>query len=429
MKRLFYLCSALVLVTSFGFTGGRGFAARQEAPMMSVRLCVSSPFGVAALTALSMGIYRGAQLATMQWRSRFRPLHLNLLPPLRKDDARSDAVTYGTDQERNNALQCIADHSVLGYIGTLNSGAALVSEPILNRGAMVMVSPANTNPVLTSPKQRAAQEPATYNHRLQYVTYYRTVTTDNLQGPAGAAFMKTSLGAKTYYLVDDKQTYGAGLAAAADHYAQSKLGLRRLGIGHVDPTDSSSIASSSDAVADQVVSAHPNAVYYGGDSETGIALARDLRKKGFTGPLLGGDAIFNADWIKRTGKGSVANYATSVGPDPLKASANFRSAYARAFHTAIGPYDATSYDAANIVLQAIFRAAQTHKLTGGIFNMRKAVLAYVATAHHMGATGLTTFDRNGDTTNRIISIYAVRGTDWKFVAQAPPVAGILPTSF
>ena len=109
MKRLFYLCSALVLVTSFGFTGGRGFAARQEAPMMSVRLCVSSPFGVAALTALSMGIYRGAQLATMQWRSRFRPLHLNLLPPLRKDDARSDAVTYGTDQERNNALQGSAD--------------------------------------------------------------------------------------------------------------------------------------------------------------------------------------------------------------------------------------------------------------------------------------------------------------------------------
>jgi len=427
MKRLFYVCSALVLVTSFGLTGGRGFAARQAAPMMNVRLCFSSPFGVALYTAFVNGMFRGVELANSQWKSRFRAVHLNLLPPLKYDDARSDGVDYGTDQERSNALKCIADHTVLAYMGTLNSGASLVSEPILNRAAMVMISGANTNPILTDPRSRAAQEPATYNHQLAYVTYYRTVTTDNLQGPDGAAFMKSRLHAKKYFLIDDKQTYGAGLAAAMDRYAQSKLGLQRVGQGHIDPSSADTIATTTDAVADQVVSSHPDAVYFGGNSATGVALPRDLRKKGYNGPIIGGDAVVNTAFVKAEGQYAVNNYATSVGPDPVATSRNFRTAYNRMFHTALGPYDATFYDGANIALQAIYRAAQAGKLKGSIYNMRKAVITYVATIRHPGATGLTTFDRNGDTTNRIISLYTVSGAGWKFIGQAPLLRSINPT--
>ena len=37
------------------------------------------------------------------------------------------------------------------YIGTMNSGAAKVSIPILNQANLVMISPANTYPGLTKP--------------------------------------------------------------------------------------------------------------------------------------------------------------------------------------------------------------------------------------------------------------------------------------
>ncbi|MDQ2744971.1 MAG: branched-chain amino acid ABC transporter substrate-binding protein, partial [Chloroflexota bacterium] len=318
MKRITTACSILMIVTMLGVTGGRTFAAHQASParaMQSVALCSSTPYGVPALQQLSQGIRNGLILATRVWKPKFHAIGVNLAGPYNYDDARSDGVSYGTDQEHANALKCIASNLTYGYIGTLNSGAAQVSEPILNNAGMVQISPANTGPVLTAPSSRASQEPATYHHRLHYVTYYRTVTTDNLQGPTGAQFMKNGLGAHKYFLVDDKTTYGAGLAQQMDLFAHNRLGMTRVGIGHIDPTDASSIAQSSDAIADQVVSAKPDGVYCGCDSENAIALARDLRNKGYTKPLVGGDALVNSSWVKLTGNGSIDNFATSVGPD------------------------------------------------------------------------------------------------------------------
>jgi hypothetical protein len=55
------------------------------------------------------------------------------------------------------------------------------------------------------------------------------------------------------------------------------------------------------------------------------------------------------------------------------------------------------------------------------------VLPYVAHVRWHGATGITSFDRNGDTTNRIVSVYAVRRGEWQFVGDAPGVRGVRPT--
>jgi branched-chain amino acid transport system substrate-binding protein len=432
MKRLFYTCSVLALVTSFTIAGGRTYAAHQAASskgsMQQVRLCVSTPIGVPALKDLSQGIYNGVRLAVNQWRARFARAKLDLVDSLEMDYAKSDGSGYSTDIERQNGLRCLAQGNTYGYIGTLNSGAALVSEPVLNRGGMAMISPANTNPSLTAPSGRAAQEPATASGKLHYVSYYRTVTTDNLQGPAGAAFYKSGLKISSYFLVDDKLTYGAGLAQTFSHYGTTKLGMKQVGTGHIDPTDSASIAASGDSVSDQVVASHADGVYCGCDSETAFSFVRDLRTKGYTKPVMGGDAIFNQSWITNTKNGSINNYATSVGPDPLKSSRAFRAAYKRLFPgTVIGPYDATAYDAASILLNAVLEAHASGTLKGNGFSRRAAVLKFVSQTRYLGATGLTTFDHNGDTTNRIISIYAVKGGTWKYLAEAPKLPGLSPT--
>jgi branched-chain amino acid transport system substrate-binding protein len=432
MKRLLYLGSIALLLTSFGIAGGRTYAAHSAAPppppggKLTLHLCMSFPFGVAAYTDLANGMRRGIQLANGQLRKKMATVGIALGAPRAFDDARSDGVDYGTDQERQNALNCLADQHAIAYMGTLNSGATAISEPILNKAGMVMVSPANTSPTLTDPALRASHEPATLSHKFKYLTFYRTVTTDSLQGPAGAAYFKKTLHVNSYFLIDDKQTYGAGLAAKFDRYAKNKLSMTQSGIGHVDPTSAASIAETADAVADQVLSRKPQAVYYGGNPPQGGPLLRRLRAKGFTGPFLGGDALFNQAFITTNGASTANAYTTSVGPDPLKASAGFRSAYKKAFPgKALGPYDAPAYDAALATLQAIYRAKSQGKLTGGIANMRHAILPYMSATKIPGATGVTTFDRNGDTTNRIISIYGVTGSSWKFKGQAPSL-GILP---
>ena len=65
----------------------------------------------------------------------------------------STAQTAGWDSAKcaTNARLYASNRSVIGVIGTFNSGCAKIEVPILNRahpGPMAMVSPANTNPGL-----------------------------------------------------------------------------------------------------------------------------------------------------------------------------------------------------------------------------------------------------------------------------------------
>jgi len=43
--------------------------------------------------------------------------------------------------------------------------------------------------------------------------------------------------------------------------------------------------------------------------------------------------------------------------------------------------------------------------------------AIAATKDHKGPIGVTSFDENGDTTNRWISIYQVKGAAWTYIDQ------------
>ncbi len=188
----------------------------------------------------------------------------------------------------------------------------------------------------------------------------------------------------------------------------------RVGIGHIDPSDSASIATSTDAVTDEIVSKNPDAVYCGCDSETAITLPKRLRGKGYTKPLMGGDALQNAAWLEAGGtRGAQNDFATSVGPAVNASAARFRSAYTRTFHTALDSYDATSYDAAMITLRAMINDHMQGGMTHGSLDQRRfSVVKWVHFTNYYGATGHTTFDSNGDTTNHILTYYRSVGMNW-----------------
>ncbi len=431
MKRVTYLGSSLAVLLS-GFMAVNVRAAPTSRPSMVVQLCTSTPIGVAADKGISQGIENGATLASDQMRPILARVGITVQAPYQLNDAAADGSSYSTDVEQHNAFKCLGDPQAMGYIGTLNSAAALVSEPILNRQHMVMISPANTSPSLTSPAAyqgaggRRSQEPATNAHQIPWVTYYRTVTTDALQGPAGALFAHNRLHARTFFLVDDKLTYGAGLAAAFDSEAQ-RLGMRRVGQQHIDSSSTAAEAQTAQAIATAIVRARPDMVYCGCDAETTGPLPRDLRRLGYTKPFMGGDALFNTLWVTNTAGplGSMNNYATSVGPDVAATSVGFKALYHRflpGFYRSPGiqAYDATSYDAARIVLLAILHAAQHHQLTGSLIHKRTMVVKYVHSINYYGATGHTRFDANGDTTNRILSVYGVQNKSWHFMGEMRP---------
>jgi len=428
VKQLFYLCTLLLVIGSNAVLDGRGYAAGQAKPvhaMLDVRLCTSLPIGLPSYLQLSQGIDNSVMLATEQWKTRFQAAHLALLPPLTLDDAGIGRLD--PKREEQNAKACIGRHDIFGFVGPLNSGDTFTSEPILNRAAMLQINPANTNASLTSPVTRKTLEPATFNHRLAYPTFYRLVTTDLLQGPADAAFIRQTLHAHGYFLVDEPGDYESGVAGEAQAYG-TKIGLQLVGMAHIEGNSPSMIAASADRVADIVAAKQPDAVFCGcATPDLGAAFASPLRRRGYSGPLVGPDALLSADFITLAGSGAGNSYASNEGLDPAGASKAFRNAYRWRFHVHLQFYDAPAYDAANINLYGIYMAATHGTLRGSLFQMRAAILPYVAHVRWHGATGTTSFDRNGDNRHIVISMYGTRNGKWVFVGIAPQVRGVSPT--
>jgi branched-chain amino acid transport system substrate-binding protein len=401
--------------------------------MIPVRLCTSFPLEQGALPE---GINNSVKLATERWTAQFRSAHLALLSPIVLDDVAGNPPRSDLNRERSVAQACVTRRDTFGYIGPLSSLVASASEPVLNRAGMVQISPSNTDPALTSPLTRAALEPATYRHLLPYVTYYRMVTTDALQGPSAAIYLKARLHATTYFLVDDESPYGTGLAGAMEAYA-GMIGLRLIGQAHFDPTLNRTRASRLAAIADVIAAKHPDGVLFGGGQFPGVGpnpkwiaggyVAKDMRANGYLGPFIGGDAIAINLFVDAAGRGAVNLFATNPNADIAAAAPSFRRAYVRRFHIPVAPYDAPSYDAANILLHAIYQAATHGSFSGALHRMHTAVLSYVAHVRWHGAIGLTSFDQNGDTRNRIVSVYGVRNRNWVYVGIAPQTPGVPST--
>ena len=106
------------------------------------------------------------------------------------------------------AGQAIAkDETVIGVIGTSCSGAAAGAAPLITGAGMVMISPGNTSPALTSD---LAGNPGENRH----VGYYRTAHNDLFQGSVMAEFVHDTLGLTTAAAIHDGDPYTRGLAEA-----------------------------------------------------------------------------------------------------------------------------------------------------------------------------------------------------------------------
>jgi branched-chain amino acid transport system substrate-binding protein len=190
------------------------------------------------------------------------------------DDSTAQAGKWDSSKCSANANAYAQNKSVIGVIGTFNSGCAEIEIPILNRapnGPLGMVSPANTYVGLThSGPGTAAGEPDKYypNGKRNYI---RMVAADDFQGAADAQFMKDQ-GAKSVFILNDKEAYGLGVATDTKNSA-TKLGLKIAGFTAWDPK-----ASSYEALATKIKQSGADWVYVGGlICENGAKLISDLK--------------------------------------------------------------------------------------------------------------------------------------------------------
>jgi branched-chain amino acid transport system substrate-binding protein len=300
--------------------------------------------------------------------------------------------------DQHNATQAVAaahrfvsTKAVLGVVAHLNSACSLPASDIYASGGLVQVTPCSTNVELT--------------HR-GLKTLFRVCANDGAQGSAAAGFAVDRLHATRVFVLDDKSTYGQGLA---DEFAKAMKARGAVVVGRDSLSQGEKDFS---ALLTRIRSLGPRLVFFGGMYPEAALLAKQSRDLGVKATLMGGDGLCDKTLIQLAGPAAAeGTCATMVGLDMsrIRAARTFVAAYEKRFGQ-VGPYSPYAYDAARIVIEAIRRA--------GVPDRTKVLAEVRATNKFKGITGETSFDANGDTLNQVISIYSVRGGTWVYQGQS-----------
>jgi branched-chain amino acid transport system substrate-binding protein len=186
------------------------------------------------------------------------------------DDAIASTGNWDEALCASNARTYADDESIVGVIGTYNSGCAAIIIPILNEAGVAMLSPANTYAGLThaAPGTEAGEPDKYYPNGER--NYARVVASDDFQGKVGASFLKDELGVTSVFILDDRELYGKGVADAFEDAAKA-IGLKVAGHEGWDKD-----APNYTALMTKIKATGADAVYIGGVSpNNGGQLVKD----------------------------------------------------------------------------------------------------------------------------------------------------------
>ncbi|MFE2876335.1 bifunctional serine/threonine-protein kinase/ABC transporter substrate-binding protein [Streptomyces roseus] len=366
---------------------------------VTVVIGVEAPLS-GGLSSMGAGIRNSAELAVRT---------ANATEPVPGVNFEIKALDDAGDPARgaSNAARFVADDKVLGVVGPLNSGVAKTFAAPLARANMAVVSPGNTDPVLTLGSAWAAGAPSR-----PYSTYFRTVATDVDQGPFAARYLHGEAKKTKLYVVDDASAHGTALTSGLTAEF-ARLGGTVVGSEQVDPAERAFAG-----LAARVRSSGADAVYFGGYYDTAAPLSQQLDQAGVNVPLMGGDGIFDQQYLTTNPKAE-GDLATNIGvaAEETAAGQDFLARYRKAgFTEAAGWYGPYAYDATWTLIEAVKAVAAAHDGTLPR-DARAELAAAVPRLGFDGVTGRVGFDGNGDTVNRKLTVYAVRGGSWTAVAS------------
>jgi branched-chain amino acid transport system substrate-binding protein len=309
------------------------------------------------------------------------------------NDATAQLAKWDPTKCSANGHAYASNKSLIGLIGTFNSGCAAIIIPIVNQapgGGLAMISPANTYGCLTEPC--AGDEPEKY-YPSGTRNYVRVAPSDPNQGAVDAKFLQ-SKGVKSVYILNDKEAYGLGVAKNFQGAAKA-LGMKILGFSAYDPKQ-----PNFQATFTRIKNTNPDAVFIGGliDENSGQLINDKVAVLGSNSKvkLMLPDG-FTTDAVFQRSEGGTPNangaYFTvaGVGIDKYKGSA---LKFIDGFKGQLGgkpvdPYAILGAQAAQVLLNAIEKSDGT----------RSSVIDNVSkTKVNDGLIGSFSLNKNGDLT-------------------------------
>lgn len=194
----------------------------------------------------------------------------------------------------------MASKGAVFVAGHYCSGSSIPASDVYNESDIVQISPASTNPDFT---ERGLPN------------VFRVCGRDDAQGPTAADYIVKHFPGKKIAVVDDKSTYGKGLAD------QFKKALNEKGVTEVLHESITAGEKDYSPLVSKLKQAGADILYFGGYKTEGGLIVRQMREQGLKTTLVGGDALVTDEFWSITGAAGEGTLMT-FGPDPRLNPAN-----------------------------------------------------------------------------------------------------------
>ena len=266
--------------------------------------------------------------------------------------------------------QFISNSKIVGVVGPAGSQEVEAVGPLFGRAGLAFVSGSATNPTLSA----SGKNP----------TFFRTVSRDDVQGPADANFIVKTLHPKALMIVDDQEVYSTGLVSSMTPIFQ-KAGIK------VDHESVSQKVTDFSSLVAKVTPQTTVVVLPWQVAANGQQFGKNLAEQHKNAVIVGTDGMFSPSAFTTPG-----SYVSTFGPDinSIPADASIAAA-AKAAYPKYGTFGPPVYAATHVLDEAIAAACKS-----GSPSRSAVVSAVKATDESSSILGQPIkFDSKGDMEN------------------------------
>ncbi|TFW27534.1 branched-chain amino acid ABC transporter substrate-binding protein [Massilia horti] len=291
----------------------------------------------------------------------------------------------GGDPKQGTAVaQKLVDAHVNGVVGHSTSSTTVPASKIYNDAGIPQISPAATAPAYT---------------RQRFPGAFRLVASDVKQGSTLAKYAIDNLKARHIAVIDDRSTYGQGLA---DEFVK---GVKGAGVNIVGREFTNPNATDYTALLTSIKAKKPDLVFFGGLDSVGGPMLKQMKALGINAMFMGGDGICNESLPRLAGdalgEGKVvcAEAGGVTGPQE-QAMLEFRTRYKQQFGIDIQMYAPYVYDAVMVMATAMQKANSAEPAS---------YLPELKKIRYEGVSGTIQFEPNGDLKDAAVTLYTYKG--------------------
>jgi branched-chain amino acid transport system substrate-binding protein len=271
-------------------------------------------------------------------------------------------------KQARSVAEKLSGMGVVAVFGHYCSSSSIPASDAYLDGGVLQITPASTNPQFT--------ERGLWNT-------FRTCGRDDQQGGFAAAYLAKTFKGKNIAIINDKTTYGKGLADEVKK-ALNAAGVKEKLYESYNMGDKDFTALVSKLKRDGI-----DIVYDGGYHQEAGLIVRQMRDQGLKTVLMAGDAMADREFASITGPAGEGVLFT-FGPDPRKRAS--AAAIVKEFKDkGIDPegYTLYTYAAVQVWAQAAAKAGTTDP---------QKVAAALHTGTYDTVLGPLSFDKKGDIT-------------------------------